>query len=906
MIYDFKRRSLTAATVAAVLIMYSISFGFTCPGSEAANTNSSGNYVLGMPLGGIGSGNFNFLPDGKYNQTFIRVASDAGAAPLCVVYEKRGSTAFSANLQQSGSMTTTFTGYWPTVHMQYAQSGILDNVALECFSPICAGDNKNSSLPIALYIFTITNSGTAADTAAIALSNGANTTVIRDATGVTGIKSGSVCVMVDPEKSDAADTVTCGSTAGDFTADGLLNNGAAGILAKRVVVGPQSSVTVTFCVSWTNVSNGYYRNFFTDAQVLATYGRDNAAALKAKVDNWHNKILNSNLPDWLKDLTINCCHVYNSMTDWNMPNTYGMAESMSSGLYGTNDQAYHASFALPIFAPDAEWSQVTRMAGSQQASGLFMHFYDNSDGLRVDVGQKFILEVYRDYQWTGNTAQLNARYTNISNAISGIRSEDKNNDGLTDDSSMTTFDNPYWDGWTIPSKVYDNELYLGALKAAAMAASVHGSSADSTKFIGYFNTSSASFERPNSTVTGNGGFWDSTRTSQSGRKGYYTGSTNINAANGKAVWDGTFLGQWFADLCGLGSLHPEGRIESALNFINDACLNQSNPPSYALMMAYPDVNCTGATPSGTFFNGEGTPYCTYGSYPAGDLCTGFGHNCPDVSMRALQAFWNVTFSKYKRVYNVPCKVNTAGAGADWGIDRYMNPPAAFAALFGISGFSIDVNAKTIRLKPSLPTGTVYRMDSLIAAPLMNPLSLGTLDYRKDPATNGQRFFVKFDSAMQFNRLYVKKLGTQKVTVTKQGAGISATIGVNPADTSEYQIAFAGPLGIDNAGVIIIVGDYPVSASGRHTTPAVQKQVEFKAAVCNGTVSFSYFLPIPGKVNISLVNPLGKTIRVPVGADGETAGNHVVRHVLTNAPAGVYLTSLSTRDFCISRKILAIR
>jgi uncharacterized protein (DUF608 family) len=904
MVPIIKSHSLTGALLFSVLLFHGAGFAFTCPGSEAANTNSSGNYVLGMPIGGIGGGNFNFLPDGKYNSTYCYVAADAGAAPLCIVYEKRGSTVFSANLQQAGTMTTTFTGYWPTVQMQYAQTGMLDNVALECFSPICAGDNKNSSLPVAIYNFTITNSGATTDTAAIALSNGANATVIREGSGVAGIKSGTVCVMVDAAKSDPGDSVTCGNTAADFTADGLLNNGAAGILAKRVIVGPQSSATITFCVSWTNVNNGYYRTFFTDAQVLATYGRDSAAVLKAKVDSWHNKILNSNLPDWLKDLTINCCHVYNSMTDWVTPNTYGMAESMSSGLYGTNDQAYHASFALPIFAPDAEWSQVSRMAGAQQASGLFMHQYSGGDGVRVDVGQKFILEVYRDYQWTGNTTQLNARYANISSAIAGVHAEDNNGDGLTDDSSMITYDNPYWDGWNIPSKVYDNELYLGALKAAAQAASVHGSSADSTKYIGYYNTTSQSFERANSTTYGNSGYWDSTRTSNSGRRGYYSGSSDINVANGKAVWDGTFCGQWFADVCGLGPLHPEGRIESALNFINDACLNQSNPPSYALMMAYPDVNCTGAAPSGTFFNGEGTPYCTYGSYPAGDLCAAFGHNCPDIAMRALQSFWNITFSKYKRVYNVPCKFNTAGQGADWGIDRYMNPPACFAALFGITGFSIDVNAKIMRLKPSLPTSTVYRMDSLVAGPLMNPLSCGTLDFRKDPATSGQHLFVKFDAPMQFNKIYVKKMGTQKVAVTKQGADVPATIAVNTADTSEYQISFGSTLAIDNAGVSIVVGDYPVSA--RHSLPSMLKPVEFAVAMKGGMVSFSYSLPEPGTVNISLINSLGKIIRVAVGAEGESAGAHTVRYDWKKQPAGVYYAKLTTGAFSITEKVLAIR
>jgi uncharacterized protein (DUF608 family) len=897
------RRShgIFGAVVIVSLLWCGAAFGFTCPGSEASNTNSSGNYVLGMPMGGIGGGNFNFLPDGRYNTTFIRVASDGGAAPLCIVFEKRGATTFSANLQQAGSMTTTFTGYWPTVRMQYTQSGMIDNVGLECFSPICAGDNKNSSLPIAVYIFTITNTGTASDTAAVALSNGANATIIREGSVVTGIKSGSVCVMVNSAKSNPGDSVTCGNTASDFTADGLLNNAAAGILAKRIIVGPNSSATITFSVAWTNVNNGYYRNFFTDAQVLATYGRDSAVVLKAKVDSWHNKILNSNLPDWLKDLTINCLHVYNSMTDWVTPNTYGMAESMSSGIYGTNDQAYHASFALPVFAPDAEWSQVARMATTaQQANGLFGHTYGFGDGVRADVGQKFILEVYRNYQWTGNTAQLNARYTNISNAINGIHGEDSNNDGLTDDNSMITYDNPGWDGWIVPSKEYDNELYLGALKAAAQAASVHGTAADSTKFMGYFNQTSASFEKSNAS-----GYWDSTRSSHSGRRGYYTGSTNTGG-KGQAVWDAALMGQWGADVCGLGPLHPESRIESALNFINDACLNQSNPPSYALMMAYPDVNCTGGSPSGTFFNGEGTAYCTYSAYPAGELCVGFGHNCADISMRALHSFWNITYSKYKRVYNVPCKLNTAGQGADWGINRYMNPPACFAALYGITGFSIDVNAKVLRLKPSLPTSAQYRMDSLVAGPLMNPISCGTLDFRKDPATNGQRLFVKFDNPMQFNRIYVKKLGSQKVTVTKQGAGVPATIAVNPADNSEYLIAFASALAIDNAGVSIIVGDYPTSVSARSLTPAAQKAVEFNADTRSGAVFFSYRLERPGKVSLLLVNSQGKSVRIAVGAEGECAGSHLIRHDWKNEPAGVYYARLTAGDFCSTKKLINVR
>ncbi len=513
-------------------------------------------------------------------------------------------------------MTTTYTGYWPTVTMQYAQTGINDAIVLKCFSPIIAGDgiasdNENSSLPIAIFKFTLTNASASSDTAAIALSNG-STSQVSVGGSVVGMSTGTSCIMVDTAKADPADIITCGSANTGFSTTGQLSNTGAGYLAKRVVVGPNSSRTITFCVGWTNISAGYYRNFFTTAQTLATYGRDNAVSLEAKVDNWHNKILNSNLPSWLTDLVINCLHVYNSMTDWTtattngVSGTYGMSESSNSGMYGTNDQAYHGHFALGCFAPQAEWSQVARMATCQVASGLFGHTYGSTD-IRSDVGQKFMLETYKLYQWTGNTTYLQTMYPFMKKAVTGIISEDNNGDGLTDDNSQTTYDNPFSSGWTFPSKEYDNELYLGALKATIKAAVATGNATDTSAYSADFTKTSAGFERANNATIANSGFWNSTLQSSSGKTGYYTGSSNIalsvsSYSKGTCVWDGALIGQWAADVCGLGPLHPESRIESCLDVMNDACLDQHNPPLYSMMMAYSNVNNTGATPTSTYFN----------------------------------------------------------------------------------------------------------------------------------------------------------------------------------------------------------------------------------------------------------------------------------------------------------------
>jgi uncharacterized protein (DUF608 family) len=923
-----RSRVVAGAALIAAVVFCGASYGWTCAGSEN-ETNSSGNYPLGMPLGGIGAGNFNFLPNGTYNQDFIEISSDNTAYPTCMAFEKRGTTVFSApTLGNTGSMTTTFTGYWPTVFMGYQQTGMLDSIALKCFSPIVTGagiasDNLNSSLPIAFYKFTLTNNSTSTDTAAIALSNGANSSSVLVNGRVAGIKGSTVCVMVDTAKLNAADSITCGTSTTTFTTTGMLNNTGAGVLAKRVIVGPSSSRTITFCVSWTNVTNGYYTNYFTSAQAIATYGIDSAAVLEALVDNWHNKILNSNLPSWLQDLAINCLHVYNCMTQWtttsqNGVTGYGMAESMSSGNFGTNDQAYHAHFALSCFAPQAEWSQVTNMTTAQLSNGLFGHLYgDNSAGdLRVDVGPKFVLETYKTYQWTGNTTQLKALYTNMANAITGMGTlTTATSDGIPDDNDFTTFDNPQSDGWVIPSKEYEADLYLSAVKAMVNVAGVAGTAAEATTYQTTFNTVSTAFERSNNATFASSGFWDSTDASYQGKLGYYTASTDMATSSvtgtkaatgtiGKAVWDEGLIGQWCADVCGLGPLHPESRIESTLNFTSDACLDHSNPPSYSLMMAMPTVNTSTTPPTGTFFDGE-DGYCTYCSYGAGGLCNAFQHNLPDVSMRALQALWNDMFSKYLRVYNMPCKMTVAGNGTDWGLDRYMNPPACFGALFGITGFTIDVNAKALRIKPSLPTSAQYAMDSLVSGPLINPISCGTVDYKKVTTStpNYQRFVIRFDNPMQFNTFYTKKLFSSAVAVVKPAAGgttVAATIAENSADTSEYQITFGSTLTIDNTGVLIEVGTS--NAAIDHFAPPAKSVFGIAVNMKSGMIS--YILPQPNNVAVTLVNPKGESFTLLRGE--MAAGSHALFHNWTKEPTGVYFLKIRSGEMQETKEVVNVR
>jgi hypothetical protein len=314
------------------------------------------------------------------------------------------------------------------------------------------------------------------------------------------------------------------------------------------------------------------------------------------------------------------------------------------------------------------------------------------------------------------------------------------------------------------------------------------------------------------------------------------------------------------------------------------------------MMAYPNVNNTSNPPAGLFYQ---APFVSYASYGAGEMCAAFGHNKPDYGMRALHAFWNDVFGAFKRVYNVECKMTLTGAAStDWGADRYMNPPACFAALFGITGFTIDVNAKILRIKPSLPTSTQYKLDgdSLKAAPLINPISCGTVDYKKN-SSNGQRFVVKFDSPMPFSTFYCgKEGGTQKVTVVKPGASVSPTIAVNSADTSEYAVSFGSPLSFDNAGVTIYIGDYNVSVNVPLRAMKVQ---DFLVNMKQGKILYS--LQESSPVKVCLVNAQGSQRTLFQGQ--QASGNHSVKHDWKNEPAGIYYVTLTAGDSKTVRRLV---
>jgi len=800
------QKSIIRKTVALFPLLLSSSLhAFTINGASAPAR------LLGVPIGGIGAGVFNFLPNGSYSRDYCQTKPANGLEPTIMVYTSSGSSKWSAqSLTTSAGMGISYTGYWPKVINTYTNASMSIRLTLEAFSPIYPGGNKVGSLPLAFFVFKLDNPTAAPVTASIALKNSATASVIMDGAAVKGIAGNNITVEV---KNDSAGQVTSGGDIADFTADGLLGNGTGGILASQVVVQPAKSRTITFVLAWDNITNGCYRKYFQTSREIADYGFANAEALKSKVDNWQGKILNSNLPDWHKDILINNCHVLNSMYEWRNDGYCVMTESMSSGgMPGCFDQRYYSSVIVPLFAPDAEYQEMKEFAASQTADGQITHGAfggEASRGPKSDIPPEFVLCLLRDYQWTGESRFLDM-YTNAKKALSREHGWDADNDGLVD-GIYTTWDQMSWDGWTPQEDEYPCELELAGILAGQKLAAATGDAAMVDSCKAWYAKTSASFEKS----AGQGGFWNNTAAGPTGLKGYYTGSNDLvsNGAKGKACWTSQFPGMVYADMLQLGQLHPQARIDSAIQFIEALC--KGSRGYYIAIM--PDKSTWFGKQPGGNTAGEQWTWYPPAQFGPPSIAQGFA----DIGLDCVYRQWLSCYSGgpvAPIVWSSPLAMMIDGnyASAGWGDQRYMNPPGAFLTLFSITGFTIDVPNKRLWIKPNVPTSMNGK---LVKAPLINSNSCGTLDYAASPPAYGQDIAIAFDSTMRFSAITLRDQnaaiapvyvavrntgGTVPCTFSRQGSGRQA----------EIVISFPTDCAIDKNGISINVSASPAALAMR--------------------------------------------------------------------------------------------
>jgi uncharacterized protein (DUF608 family) len=342
-----------------------------------------------MPLGGIGAGKVDFCPNGKFtncttNNNWDAPITGLGAGSAGDTNDGTGiKGAFMARFVEGfgAEMLRTyghgvippipeaaieFTANFPYAKVDYAPLGEV-SLTLEAFSALDLGEPpaekyRHSSLPVALFRFTLTNQGTTARRTAVAFSwenlvglggyAGAvvNHTECRDCEtfsteNIEGIRFFSTKSQINPRtygefvlqvlREPAVDVSSLAgwNVDGDgadlwegFSRTGLLEGEKnritggcigfqfarldGGALSQSVRLEPGERRILTFALSWyfphlispglPSVDYGHaYQNWFQSAGEAGLYGLHKTNELLDRSLRWQHQLRASNLPEWL-------------------------------------------------------------------------------------------------------------------------------------------------------------------------------------------------------------------------------------------------------------------------------------------------------------------------------------------------------------------------------------------------------------------------------------------------------------------------------------------------------------------------------------------------------------------------------------------------------------------------------
>ena len=475
--------------------------------------------INGTPYyGGFGPGFLHLDAHGTYGGGEIR-SGDVGqkfygptfGGPYNFkIYTRQGSQEWTGDLMASktSGVRIDCLPLFPVCRYGFRHAALPLDVKMEAFAPWIPGDSKMCSLPVLFFDFQLTNPDAAEKTVALAMmvpnpECDAGKPVMEEGR-VAGVLlqsklagGGTLCGMV---RNDGEARTSWG---GNFAA-GQLSGAAGNLLASSIVVPAKSARHIVFIFAWdfpVYISGGggkwprrelghYHNNFYRGADSIAQDCRNNYPAIHAAVQSWFRRLWDdSSLPEWMRrQILISTSHLaYNGVF---FKNGYAaMKEGDCFPLVGTYDEQFFASIAELLFLPEAEWGNLQIFADATTPEGAIRHDLGvrcvTATGTAPDHGQRYpkaragywnagdntpewILDLYRDYLWTGNAARMTALWPTVEKGCAYMLGGDKDDNGLYDDGK--TYD--CFGG--IPENMYINDLQRAAFQAAAKMAGILG------------------------------------------------------------------------------------------------------------------------------------------------------------------------------------------------------------------------------------------------------------------------------------------------------------------------------------------------------------------------------------------------------------------------------------------------
>ncbi len=522
--------------------------------------------------------------------------------------------------------------------------------------------------------------------------------------------------------------VTTGALSGELTADPAA---WCGSVCVSFELAPGATESVVFALSWycprfvvadEDQSNGYTVRFKRAVDVARHALRFRPYFLKA-VDNWQQRLMDSSLPSWLRQMLINSNYVLSTNTLLTRDGRFAMFETPSDPRTGCLDRRFHSSLGILLFFPNLAYNELDQFAKAEppgQPGRLYRFLgrmnttsYSLGDdrGELLDLAAKFILMVYRDFHLMGRKADLRKLYPRLKQVFTCMASKDRDGDGLPEQPGFTTtFDQ--WRFFGVDS--YSGSLWLAALRAFAQLERAMDHPHEAEQCEALFAKAQAGFEKR---------LWNEAR-------GYYYLHDNADTEEGRnepvphGCISGQLAGQWYADFLGLGCIVQPERIVRALDVIHA-------------------VHETGRTQV---------------SWPAFHLthyaCLDIFHGAPERGLESARNAYELIYGEDGRwVFDQPLSWDLKSrTPCGWGSDRHMSAPSVWHILYALQGFLLNVPDQQLWIRPRLPEGV-----QTLQSPIFTPVAMGSLKFQEtfEHGRYRQALQVSFDSPVRIQTLIVR-------------------------------------------------------------------------------------------------------------------------------------------------------
>jgi non-lysosomal glucosylceramidase len=163
-----------------------------------------------------------------------------------------------------------------------------------------------------------------------------------------------------------------------------------------------------------------------------------------------------------------------------------------------------------------------------------------------DLNPKFVLQIYRDYVATGDSAFVRDVWPAVELAMANAAQFDRDGDGLIENDG---FPDQTYDTWPVTgASAYTGGLWLASLAAAAALADFVGESGKAVAYRSALVQGQAAYQ---------GKLWN----------GRYYNYDSSGGRHGDSIMADQLAGAWYAQACGLPECLDPGQVHSALQTV---------------------------------------------------------------------------------------------------------------------------------------------------------------------------------------------------------------------------------------------------------------------------------------------------------------------------------------------------